>query len=71
MYYTGLISNLENRIHQLPISGGDLLRFKQEALGYQNSTYSGNYFLVEKWDREYKKQLTIISGVNVTGTVYR
>lgn len=71
MYYTGLISDFENRLHQLPLSGADLLIFKTEALRYQTGLYSGNYSLIEKWDREYKKQLTILSGLNVTGTIYK
>ena len=57
MYLTGTFVDLENRLHQLPQSLGDLNFFFFEACSYypQVNNVSLSYFL-QKWNKEFVKK---------------
>ena len=57
MYLTGTFLDLENRLHQLPDSLGDLNLFFYEACGYYPSTNTIDLvYFIQKWNREFDKK---------------
>ena len=51
MYLTGTIEDFEQRLHQLPLTSGELDSFYEEASGYGEQLY-----LTGKWDKEFSKK---------------
>lgn len=54
MYISGNQYDFEQRLHQLPLSGQDLVWFKTEASGYQPTGITTGVLI--RWDREFLKK---------------
>ena len=63
MYLTGTYENLENRLHQLALSGADLTAYLSEA-----QTYTGvSGVFNTKWNTEFLHQYRVINGSGYSG----
>lgn len=57
MYITGTFVNFENRLHQLPVSLGELNLFFYEACSYYSQVNNANFqYLLQKWNKEFTKK---------------
>jgi len=63
MYLTGDFTNLENRMHQLITSGGDVTSYQIEASGYTGA--SDNF--KNRWNRELLHKYREVNGSGYNG----
>ena len=62
MYISGTITDFENRLHELPVTSGELTSFTTEAKGYTGVQTGISKQEIGQWNREFAKRYDLLFG---------